>query len=62
MDPAGTRSQDLVAQFSKLVAKVETVGEELDETRQIIFHLRRLTSVYQVTISVLEKSSILGLM
>lgn len=58
----GTRFQDHIDKFSELVSKLESVGEDMDDTRHIVLVLGSLTNEYQVIASVLENTPNIGLM
>jgi hypothetical protein len=55
MEP-GTRFQVHVDQFKELVLTMETIGEPLDETRQLVLLLGSLTEEYRLICSVLENT------
>ncbi|KAF1318037.1 Integrase catalytic core protein, partial [Globisporangium splendens] len=59
---SGTRFAEHVDRFKELVTKLETIGEVLDESRQIVLLLGSLPDEYRMISSVLENTPNLGLM
>ncbi|POM74894.1 Hypothetical protein PHPALM_8070 [Phytophthora palmivora] len=52
----GTRFTTHVDQFKKVVIQMETIGEPLDETRQLVLLLVSLTDEYKMVSTVLENT------
>ncbi|POM61418.1 hypothetical protein PHPALM_29570, partial [Phytophthora palmivora] len=55
MEP-GTRFANHVDQFKEIVLQMETIGEPLDETRQLVLLLGSLTDEYKMISTVLENT------
>ncbi|POM77522.1 Hypothetical protein PHPALM_5085, partial [Phytophthora palmivora] len=55
MEP-GTRFANHVDQFKEIVLQMETIGEPLDETRQLLLLLGSLTDEYKMIRTVLENT------
>ncbi|POM66680.1 Hypothetical protein PHPALM_17422, partial [Phytophthora palmivora] len=55
MEP-GTRFASHVDQFKEIVLQMETIGEPLDETRQLVLLLGSLTDEYKMISTVLENT------
>ncbi|POM77387.1 Zinc ion binding protein [Phytophthora palmivora] len=55
MEP-GTRYVNHVDQFKEIVLQMETIGEPLDETRQLVLLLGSLTDEYRIISTVLENT------